>query len=163
MKKFLAYIIVIGVIAGVAYYAYSQVMRIENTVVKMKLAEGVTMDDAVTSMKLRANILNMKLVSEMPLSKQIEAMGKETRRIDIYQFCNPLTAKRMVDYDINFAAYLPCRIALVEDENGQGWLVMMDLNMILRMSELSPNLEREAKEVRDSLQEIMRAGANGEL
>jgi hypothetical protein len=42
----------------------------------MPLAKGVSMNDAAKAMKIRANTLNIKLVAEMPLSKQIEAMGK---------------------------------------------------------------------------------------
>lgn len=163
MKNIITYLLLIVISAGATYLSMSQMMNIDRTVIKMKIAEDVSIDDAIDSMRLRANNLNMKLVAEMPLSKQVEAMGIETRRMDIYQFCNPLTAKKMVDFDINFAAYLPCRIAVVEDANGENWLVMMDLNLILEMSKLSPELEEEAIKVRDNLNEIMRAGANGEL
>ena len=136
---------------------------IEDTVVKQRINEGVSMDDAVESMKLRANLLNMKLVAELPLSKQIEAMGKKARRMEIYQFCDPLTAQRMVEANIHYAAYLPCRIALVEDEKGQGWLVMMNPDMMLTGANLSSELKKQATEVRDKLHEIMNAGVNGEL
>jgi uncharacterized protein (DUF302 family) len=136
---------------------------IEDTVVKQRIKEGVSMDEAVESMKLRANLLNMKLVAELPLSKQIEAMGKKARRMAIYQFCDPLTAQRMVEANIHFAAYLPCRIALVEDKKGQGWLVMMNPDMMLSGATLSAELKKQATEVRDSLLEIMDAGVNGEL
>jgi uncharacterized protein (DUF302 family) len=136
---------------------------IEDTVVKQRINEGISMDDAVESMKLRANLLNMKLVAELPLSKQIEAMGKKARRMEIYQFCDPLTAQRMVEANINFAAYLPCRIALVEDEKGQGWLVMMNPDMMLTGATLSAELKKQATEVRDNLLEIMDAGTKGEL
>jgi uncharacterized protein (DUF302 family) len=136
---------------------------IAKTVVKRRLAEGVTPEDAVESMKLRANILNIKLVAELPLSKQIKAMGKTSRRIEIYQFCDPLTAKKMVEYDINFAAYLPCRISLVEDKNGQAWLIMMNLDMLLQNPKMDPALKKEAVRVRDTLMQIIDAGANGEL
>jgi uncharacterized protein (DUF302 family) len=136
---------------------------IEDTVVKQRINEDVSMDDAVESMKLRANLLNMKLVAELPLSKQIEAMGKKARRMEIYQFCDPLTAQRMVEANINFAAYLPCRIALVEDEKGQGWLVMMNPDMMLTGATLTDKLKKQATQVRDSLFEIMKAGVNGEL
>ena len=136
---------------------------IEDTVVKQRINEGISMDDAVESMKLRANLLNMKLVAELPLSKQIEAMGKKARRMEIYQFCDPLTAQRMVEANINFAAYLPCRIALVEDEKGQGWLVMMNPDMMLTGATLSAELKKQATEVRDNLLEIMDAGIKGEL
>ena len=136
---------------------------IEDTVVKQQIAAGISMDEAVESMKLRANLLNMKLVAELPLSKQIEAMGKKARRMEIYQFCDPLTAQRMVEANINFAAYLPCRIALVEDEKGKGWLVMMNPDMMLSGATLSAELKKQATEVRDNLLEIMKAGVNGEL
>lgn len=136
---------------------------IEQTVTKLPLAEGVSMDNAVESMKLRANILNIKLVAELPLSTQIKAMGKSSRRIDIYQFCEPLTAKTMVEYDIHFAAYLPCRISLVEDKAGKPWLLMMNMDMLINSPKLDPALKKEAIRVRDSLLEIVRAGASGDL
>ena len=139
------------------------VMNIEDTVVKTPLAEGIGFEDAVESMKLRANMHNMKLVAELPLSKQIEAMGKQARHMAIYQFCDPLTAQRMVEANIHFAAYLPCRIAVVEDEKGKGWLVMMNLDMMLKGATLTKDLEARATKVRDVLMDIMKAGANGEL
>jgi len=137
--------------------------NIEDTVVKMKIDDGVSMDDAIASMKLRANLRNMKLVAQLPLSKQIEAMGQKARRMEIYQFCDPLTAQRMVEANINFAAYLPCRIAVVEDAKGQGWLVMMNLDIMINGATLTPELKSKATEVRDALMDIMTAGANGDL
>lgn len=135
-----------------------------DTVVRMALAPGVSLDDAAESMKLRANGLNMQLVAELPLSKQVAAItGKNERRATIYQFCDALTARKMLDYSLDFAAYLPCRIALVEDEKGQGFLVMMDLNLLINASNLDANLKAKAIEVRDKLLNIMQAGANGEL
>jgi uncharacterized protein (DUF302 family) len=139
------------------------VVDIAKTVVKEPLAEGVGPDDAVESMKLRANMLNIKLVAELPLSQQVKAMGQETRRMEIYQFCDALTAKKMVEYNIDFAAYLPCRIALVEDAKGKFWLVMMNLDMLIQNPGFDPKLKEEAVKVRDTLQSIMTAGANGDL
>jgi uncharacterized protein (DUF302 family) len=136
---------------------------IAQTVIKMPLAEDVTPEDAIDSMKLRANVLNFKLVAHQPLSKELEGMGIETTRMEIFQFCDPRIARRMVSHDINFAAYLPCRIAMVEDENGKVWLVMMNLDMFIGSAKLPPELEKDALKVRDSLNEIMQAGANGDL
>ncbi|MCI0508345.1 MAG: DUF302 domain-containing protein [Gammaproteobacteria bacterium] len=139
------------------------VVDLEQTVVKLPLNEGVSLEDAVESMKLRANILNIKLVAELPLSQQIKAMGEKSRFIGIYQFCEPLTAKQMVEYDMHFAAYLPCRISLVEDKNGKGWLLMMNMEMLLKSPKLNQQLKNEAEKVWNNLNEIMQAGANGEL
>ncbi|WP_455221549.1 DUF302 domain-containing protein [Kaarinaea lacus] len=139
------------------------VVDLEQTVVKLPVEDGVSLDDAVESMKLRANMLNIKLVAELPLSKQIKAMGEKSRFIGIYQFCEPLTAKKMVEYDINFAAYLPCRISLVEDKNGKAWLLMMNMEMLLNNPKLNPQLKGEAEKVWKNLKEIMQAGASGAL
>jgi uncharacterized protein (DUF302 family) len=140
------------------------IRSLDDTVLKMPLAKGVSPDDAVQSMKLRANLLNMHLVAELPLSKQVSSItGKPSPYVTIFQFCDALTAREMLDYSLDFAAYLPCRIALVEDDKGRGWLVMMDLNMILNIAHLNPTLKAKAIEVRDKLEDIMRAGASGDL
>ena len=138
-------------------------MNIEDTVVKMPLEEGVSFDDAVESMKLRANAHNMKLVAELLLSKQIKSMGSKSRRMEIYQFCDPLIAQGMVEANIHFAAYLPCRISLVEDEKGKGWLLMMNLDIMLQSATLGDSLKAKATKVRDVLMDIMKAGASGDL
>lgn len=133
-------------------------------VIKLPITKGVKIDEAVESMKLRANYHNMKLVAELPLSKQVEAMtGKSQRFMTIYQFCDAMTAKQMVDSSVEFAAFLPCRIAVIEDAQGQGWLVMTDLNPLINTTGLSPALKTRAIEVRDQLESIMKAGAGGEL
>ena len=168
MKKFLLSIVLTLALSGLADAATSSkakpapVLDIAQTVVKMPLEKGVSMDAAVEAMKIRANKLNFKLVAEMPLSKQIEAMGEKSRRMEIYQFCDALTAKKMVEYDINFSAYLPCRIAMVEDSNVQAWLVMMNLDMFIQGAKLSAPLQAEAIKVRNTLTEIMQAGAKGD-
>ena len=136
---------------------------LEKTVVKLPLEDGVSLENAIESMKLRANILNIKLVAELPLSKQIEAMGEKSGFIGIYQFCEPLTAKKMVEYDMNFAAYLPCRISLVEDKKGKGWLIMMNMEILLNNPKLNKQLKKEAEKVWKTLMDIMTAGATGDL
>ena len=161
-KRHIFVMIIIGMFMLNAWAATPNI-PIEQTVVKMPIADGVSMDEAVSSMKLRANMRNMKLVAELPLSKQIQAMGKKARRMEIFQFCDPLVAQRMVEANINFAAYLPCRIALVEDNKGHGWLVMMNLDMMMQGATLTKALTVEAKKVRDALMDIMQAGASGEL
>jgi uncharacterized protein (DUF302 family) len=143
--------------------ASAQQMTIADTVLKMPLAEGVSMDDAVDSMKLRANALNFKLVAELPLYKELEAMGVKTKRIEIFQFCDARIAHQMLTYDIDFAAYLPCRIALIQDKDGKAWLITLDLDKVIKGTNLPPELMKLAVKVRDTINAIMKAGANGEL
>lgn len=163
MKKLMVMLAAVMLWAPVAGAAEPMRLDIDQTVVKMPLEEGVGMDDAVTSMKLRANMLNMMFVAHQPLGEQVRKMGHESRRLDIFQFCDPLIARRMVDHDIAFAAYMPCRIALVEAADGQAYLVMLDLERLMEGSQLSPELRELAEEVDSKLTEIMEAGAGGEL
>lgn len=136
---------------------------IADTVVKMPLAEGVSMDDAVESMKLRANGLNFKLVAHLPLYKELESLGIETKRVEIFQFCDARIAAEMIAHDIDFSAYLPCRITLIEDQTGKPWLVTLDLDRVMGTAKLTPELMEKAILVRDNIRSIMEAGANGEL
>lgn len=145
-------------------YAQPPSLDIAQTVIKVPIEQGVSMDDAIDSMKLRANVLNMKLVGHQPLSAELTARGKkEVKRLEIFQFCDPEIAEKIVNHNMNFAAYLPCRITLVEDEQGKGWLVMMDLDLFIKAAQLPEPLEKLAIKVRDSLTKIIQAGAHGEL
>jgi uncharacterized protein (DUF302 family) len=138
-------------------------MTIADTVVKLPLQEGVSMDDAVESMKLRANTLNFKLVAHQPLYKELEAMGIPSKRVEIFQFCDARIAHTMLSESLDFAAYLPCRITLIEDKDGQAWLVSMDMDKVIGMAGLPPDLLAQATKVRDAIASIMEAGANGDL
>ena len=138
-------------------------LDIADTVIKIPLQEDVSMDDAVDSMKLRANALNFKLVAHQPLYKELQAMGVESKRIEIFQFCDARIAKAMLTHDMDFAAYLPCRITLLEDESGKAWLISMNLDMFIQSANLPSELMEKAVKVRDTIQEIMEAGAAGDL
>jgi len=76
-----------------------------------------------------------------------------------------VTAKDLIDLNLDFSVYMPCRIALIEDASGQGWLVMMDVNVdsVAKEKRLSQALKDRINVVRQSLVEIMQAGAKGEL
>ncbi len=90
----------------------------EATVWKVPVAEDLSAEDVEDAMKSVANEHNFKNVGELPLSEQVAVMtGKDQRFWKIYMFCDPLTAAKMVDYSDAFSAYLPCRIALVEDKD----------------------------------------------
>jgi uncharacterized protein (DUF302 family) len=97
------------------------------------------------------------------LSKELEAMDVESGRIEIFQFCDARIANEMLQFNIDFAAYLPCRIALIEDQDGKPWLVTLDLGKIIPGANLPPELLEKAELVRDNIESIMTAGANGEL
>lgn len=137
----------------------------EATAWKVRVEEGLTPEDVEQSMKVVANELNISNVGELPLYKDVEAKSGEAYRfVKIYMFCNSLTAARMIDYSDAFSAYLPCRITLVEDKQGQLWLYALNMDLMIHGGEPLPSeLKEEALHVKKVILEIMRRGAIGDF
>ncbi len=135
------------------------------TVWKVPLAEGISPEDAEETMKFVANEHNIKGVGELPLSEQVALMsGKEQRFLKIFQYCDPVTAMKMVDFSDAFAAYLPCRIAMVEDKQGNYALYALDMDMMISGGKtLPPELLEEATKVKDIILDIMNRAASGDF
>lgn len=135
------------------------------TVWKKQMDEGVSAEDAAEAMSSVATELNIKAVGILPLSKEVEAKtDKKQRILTIYQYCNPLTAMTMVNYSDAFSAYLPCRIAMIEDKKGKLWLYALDMDLMIHGGRTLPdNLLKEANKVKDVILKIMEAGATGEF
>jgi uncharacterized protein (DUF302 family) len=135
------------------------------TVWKKQIADDVSAEDAAEAMGSVATELNIKAVGVLPLSKEVEAKtGKKQRLLTIYQYCNPMTAMTMVEYSDAFSAYLPCRIAMVEDKKGKLWLYALDMDMMIFGGKTLPDkLFKEATKVKQVILDIMEAGATGEF
>ena len=140
-----------------------QINDITQTVAQMELKEGVSREDAVQAMLSRAVELNLKLVGRQDVSKELEARGVETPYLSIFQFCNPMDARVMVVANPIFSSYMPCRISMVEDQQGKTWLMMLNLDMLIN-SELLPTqvVDTDIK-VNQQMLDIMVAGATGEF
>jgi uncharacterized protein (DUF302 family) len=137
----------------------------EASIWKIPVAEDLSPDDVEEAMKSVANELNMSNVGELPLYKDIEAKSEKPYRfVKIYLFCNSLTAAKMLDYSDAYAAYLPCRITLMEDTQGKMWLIALNMDMMIYGGRpLPPELKAEALKVREQILTIMNRGASGEF
>lgn len=137
----------------------------EATVWKAKVKDGLTFEDVDQSIKSIANAMNIKGVGELPLGDQVAAMeGKPWRKLKIYLYCNPLTAARMIEYSDAFAAYLPCRVALLEDKNKQLWIYTLDMDMMIHGGKpLPPALKEEALKVKEIMKAVLEKGSQGEF
>ena len=138
---------------------------VEATTWKVKIEDGVSIDDAIESMKIAANDHNIKNVGVLPLYKEVESMrGEPYRHAEIFMFCNAVTAAQMMDYNDAYSAYLPCRIALVEDKSGQAYLYSLNMDlMIYGGKPLPPALKEEAMKVKEIILDIMHRGASGDF
>ena len=135
------------------------------TVWRTKVADGLTAEDVGQSIQTIADERNIKSVGFLPLGDQVAAMtGEDWRVLNIYLYCNPLTAAKMVEFDPAFAAYLPCRVSLVEDETGQLWIYTLNMDLMIYGGEtLPPELLEEALRVKETMLQILERAAEGDF
>lgn len=136
---------------------------------KKKADEGLEFDDIIEAMDLKANEVNFKKVGHSKIWQDIGAIsGLPALRVEILQYCDAMVGRKMLDYSPEFVIFIPCRIAVLEDANGDIWLMTLDWNVSwLSMawhpdSQLDAELKKDAVRIRDSLEQIMHAGATGE-
>ena len=129
-----------------------------------KVKAGVTQDQIEQAFASVASEMNFRSVGELPLSKELESRtGKPQKLLKVYSYCNPFTARDMVDFSPHMAAYLPCRITLVERDDGL-WLYTLNMDMMIRMGRtLPPQLQQDALKVREAIWLMMERGAAGDF
>jgi cytochrome c553/uncharacterized protein (DUF302 family) len=138
-----------------------QITDIVQTVVRMAVTEGVTPDAAAEAMNAKAKEIGLKKVAQQKVSQFLEKKGVEMPHLSIYQFCNPLDAREMVIADPVFSSYMPCRISMVEDEQGKLWLMMLNLDMLINSKLLPSSVVETAVRVNQQMLDVMTAGASG--
>lgn len=127
--------------------------------------DGISIDEVKESLKSLANSRNFLFVGEAPFYKQVEAVtGKPYRHIEFLSFCDARVGKMMADYNNVYTAFMPCRISLVQDQNGKLWLYTMRLDLMIHGGKPLPSeLRKEALRVWSVIQEIMKAAAEGDF
>jgi uncharacterized protein (DUF302 family) len=138
--------------------------------VKYPAKEGLSFDDVVEAMKTKANEINFKFVGVNQLWKDVVAISgkKDTPRVEFFSFCDAMVARELLDLSLEFAIFLPCRVAVVEDAYKKIWVLTLDwdvrwLDTSKNPNQISDKLRQGAINIRESIDKIMRAGASGEF
>lgn len=127
-----------------------------------KVAPGVTVEDIEAVFAQVATERNMRPVGELPLSKELEARsGKKEKFLKVYSYCSPNIAREMVDFSPHMAAYLPCRLTVVEKNDGL-WIYTLNMDMMVKMGRKLPSpLKEHAWSVRETIYQMIDRGAKG--
>ena len=135
------------------------------SIVRVKVADDVSNEDVEEAMESIATAEGIRSVGMLPLSEMVELQtGEKQRFLKIYQYCSPRTAMVMVDHSDAFSAYLPCRLALIQDKEGQRWLYTLDMNaMIYGGAPLPDYLLEKAIEVQRVITDLQVGGAEGDF
>ncbi len=129
-----------------------------------KVRPGVTVSDIEQVFAQISTERNMKGVGELPLSKELESRtGIKQKFLKVYSYCSPATARMMVDFSPHMAAYLPCRLTVVEKEDGL-WIYTLNMDMMVKMGRKLPSpLKEEAWKVRETIYQMMERASRGEF
>jgi uncharacterized protein (DUF302 family) len=129
-----------------------------------KVKPGVTVQDIEQALNSVAVEDNVKEVGTLPLSRELEARtGKPQRFLKVYSYCSPTIARQMVDFSPNMAAYLPCRITVLEKEDGL-WMYTVNMDMLIHMGrKLPPELRASALRMRNTIAKMLDRGSKGEF
>ncbi|HQT26984.1 MAG TPA: DUF302 domain-containing protein [Burkholderiales bacterium] len=142
---------------GIAY------VDIPAQIARVQVDDSVSFDDAVDSLKLRANQHNLKFAGVSKVYKEIEALtGKKAKRVEIFNFCDGITADKMLKVEPLIVAFMPCRIAILEDAQGKRWVISMMIDPKM-LDGMPPDVRKSAEHVMDSLKDMMIAASKGDL
>jgi uncharacterized protein (DUF302 family) len=137
---------------------------------KYKAKPGLKFDDVLESMFLAANKLNFKYVGSNLMWKDFKAVlnDQEAPRIEVHSFCDIKVGRDLLKISPEFLVFLPCRIAVMEDANKDIWVMMLDWSMdwvagYQGSLGITDDLAKGALDIRDKMDQIMKAAANGDL
>ncbi len=138
-------------------------------VAKKKALPGISFDEVIESLKSKGFDLNMRPTGHnTPYKILRETYDPESPRVEILSFCDLSTMRMIMDYSLEFGAFLPCRISVVEDADQQIWLMTLDWDV--RWLDTSPNpnrisddLRERAMMVRKNIELMMEAAATGDF
>ena len=131
----------------------------------MKVKPGVTVADIEAALSTVATDENTKAVGVLPLSDELQARDPSVKQkmLRVISYCSPATARMMVDFSPAMAAFLPCRVTIVEQEDGL-WLYTLNMDMMIKMGKkMPPELKAATMKVRNTIWKMLEKGASGEF
>jgi len=135
------------------------------TIKKVKVDKGITPDEIVDALNSVATEMGIKPVGDLPLSKEVELRtGKKQPYVRVLSYCNPAIAIEMVKWSMAYGAYLPCRITIMQDKNGDYWLYTLDLDMMIHGGRpLPPKMLAYGNQVKKTIYTMMERASKGDF
>lgn len=127
---------------------------------RIKVDKDVDIEDVVETLNSVATDKNLLVVANSLMS----GGSKGGKYIRIISYCNPHIAKQFINHSMAYSAFMPCRVAIVEDDDGNIWLYTMDLGLMIAGGHtLPPKLLDQAKYIESTMYEMMDKAAKGDF
>jgi len=94
--------------------------------------------------------------------KQLNKDGEKVYT-HIRSYCSPSIADVFLEFSGEFVGFMPCRVGIVEDKNGDVWLYTMGLDLMIHGGhELPPKMLELAGTVKEAMVDMITKGASGD-
>jgi len=133
---------------------------------RVKVDADVSNEDIKDAIESIASDGNMALVGDVTIfnGDPIDSSGEKTKYARTFSLCSRPIAKDFLNYSMAYGAFMPCRIMLQEDDNGDRWLHTMDMGLMIHGGKpLSPEMLKMALNVRDTVYKAMDLAAKGDF
>jgi len=129
-----------------------------------KVAPGVSIQEIEEAFTSVAAENNLRPVGELFLSNELALRsGRPQKFLKVYSYCDPDTARAIVDFSPAMAAFLPCRIAVVEQQDGL-WIYAMNMDILIKLGRvMPPELRANVMRVRATMLKMLDHAAAGEF
>ena len=125
----------------------------------IQFAADKTLDETATALQAAVVANSFGVMHVHNLQETMAKKGVEfDRECLIFEVCQPLQAKKVLEQNMSVSAALPCRISLYR-EGGKTMLATLKPTRLLDMFH-TPQLAGVAQEVEDTLVKIMQEAAN---
>jgi len=128
------------------------------------VAEDVSNEDVIESIKALAEEYNMRIVGDTKMFTIPDAKPNEVKFVENVSLCSLYIAKKFLNHSRYFGGFMPCRIMLVEYGDGSRHLVTMDLELAIHGGATLPEeMMKLASEVQKAMVEIPERAAKGDF
>ncbi len=134
---------------------------------KLVIEEGTTKEEAIENafeiMDEVGEEYGLMKVDEKTMPRGGKFMKDGGKFTHIRSYCSPSIADIFLNFSGEFVGFMPCRIGMVEDDNGDIWLYTMNLDMMIHGGHtLPPELAKYANDVKAAMIGMLEKGAAGE-
>ncbi len=128
---------------------------------RVRINDDVSTEDVIDNMKSIAEDNNFLVVGDAKMSINGSIKDPDGKRyIRILSFCAPSIAEKFIAFSEGFGAFMPCRILIVEDDQGNRWLHTMAMELMLYGGKPLPDdMLKMAETVRNLMYGMMDAAA----
>ena len=131
---------------------------------KLQIEEGEdkaeAIQEALEVMDEVGEEYGLMLVDEKTMPRGGKFMKDGAKYTHIRSYCSPSIADIFLNFSGEFVGFMPCRVGIVEDDNGDIWLYTMNLDMMIHGGHVLPEeLAKYANDVKSAMVSMLEKGA----